>query len=173
MHSIRFKITSITVSAILISILLMFLATYLTVHEENDNSSVQRMNLIADDTKKSLEIYFESIEQSVEMTANIAVDSLDSIILVENGITPSAASSLARTDEQQSRIDAHLSSHIKKTEETLASIATRTHGVVSFYYYILPASSALESASPAMKSRHSLSSAISMPTTRSTLPGIS
>ena len=138
MHSIRFKITSITVSAILISILLMFLATYLTVHEENDNSSVQRMNLIADDTKKSLEIYFESIEQSVEMTANIAVDSLDSIILVENGITPSAASSLARTDEQQSRIDAHLSSHIKKTEETLASIATRTHGVVSFYYYILP-----------------------------------
>ncbi|MBP5292413.1 MAG: EAL domain-containing protein [Lachnospiraceae bacterium] len=138
MHSIRFKITTITVSAILISILLVFLATYLTIHDENDISSVQRMNLIADDAKKTLEIYFEGIEQSVEMAVNIAVDSLDSTVLVENGILTSPDNHMSRTAQQQELINAHIAAHTKKVEDALSSVATRAHGVVSFYYYIIP-----------------------------------
>ena len=144
MHSIRFKITSITVTAILISIALVFAATYLTIHRENDISSVQKMNLIAEDSKKTLEVYFKGVEDSAEMAVNIAVDSLDSVTLVENGLGSSQGASVEPSADMQDRIDAHIAAHVAKVEEALTSVASRTHGVVSFYYCILPEVSTAE-----------------------------
>ena len=84
MRSIRIQITIITILAILTSILSVFAASFLNIKSETDQNSVGMMNLIDQDTQKSLEKYFESIEQSVEMAANIASDSLDEIALVED-----------------------------------------------------------------------------------------
>ena len=83
MRSIRTTITAITILAILTSILSVFVASFLIIQNETDRNSVSMMNLIDHDTQKSLEKYFESIEQSVEMAANVASDSLDSVILLE------------------------------------------------------------------------------------------
>ena len=85
MHSIRVRITAITIIAILTSILAVFVASFLIIRSETDQNSVGMMNLIDEDTQKSLEKYFESIEQSVEIAANIAVEDLDSVLLVECG----------------------------------------------------------------------------------------
>ena len=81
MRSIRVKVTVITVVAILISILAVFLASFFTIQEENERSSRGFMNLLAQNTQASVEEYLQSIEQSVEIVANVAYDTLDSVTL--------------------------------------------------------------------------------------------
>ena len=60
MHSIRGKITVITIVMILTCILSVFLASFLIIQSETDQNSVGMMNLINQDTGKSLEKYFEN-----------------------------------------------------------------------------------------------------------------
>ena len=55
MHSIRTKITAITIVEILVAILLVSLVSFSIVQAENDRQSVEMMSLVARDTRKSLE----------------------------------------------------------------------------------------------------------------------
>jgi hypothetical protein len=103
MHSIRVKITLITVAAILTTILGVFAACYTTVQAETDRRSVEMMNLIGSAEQEKLEKYFIGVEQSVEMASKIAGDTLDSVFLVENGV--SVIGQNGRTAEQQARWD--------------------------------------------------------------------
>ena len=74
MRSIRTMITVMTIVVILTSILSVFTASYIIIQSETDKNSVRMMNLIDQDTQKSLDKYFGSIEQAVEIAANIAID---------------------------------------------------------------------------------------------------
>lgn len=138
MHSIRVKITAITIAAILTTILSVFAACYSTVRVENDQSTVKMMNLIGDDTNKSLERYFDSIEQSVEMAANIAGDRLDGILLVECGVAGAGSASGVRTKEQVERLDEYLADYSRSIQEAFASVASHTSGVITYYYCFSP-----------------------------------
>jgi hypothetical protein len=53
MHSIRVRITAITIVAILTSILFVFAASFQILRSETDQNSVRMMNLIGEDTRKS------------------------------------------------------------------------------------------------------------------------
>ena len=55
MHSIRFKITSITVAVILAILLTIFSVCYYSVKEESDRQSVEMMRLIGKDTQDEKE----------------------------------------------------------------------------------------------------------------------
>ena len=138
MHSIRAKITAITIVAILTSIVALFAASYTTVQEETDQNSVSLMNLIGHNTQKSLEKYFESIEQSVELTANIAIDSLDSVLLVECGAVRTDAGPISQTDEQREKLDEYLAAYCGRIQEFFSGVASYTHGVAGYYYCINP-----------------------------------
>ena len=144
MYSIRVKITAIMVAAILVSILCVFGAYTLTIRAENDRSSVKMMNLIAQSTRKSLGKYFESIEQSIEMTANIASDALDSVVLAECGAAGADTGLAARTPEQIRELDEYLADYCAGIRDAFASVASHTNGVVSYYYCINPEISAEE-----------------------------
>jgi len=144
MYSIRVKITAIMVAAILVSILCVFGAYTLTIRAENDRSSVEMMNLIAQSTRKSLGKYFESIEQSIEMTANIASDALDSVVLAECGAAGADTGLAARTPEQIRELDEYLADYCAGIRDAFASVASHTYGVVSYYYCINPEISAEE-----------------------------
>ena len=138
MHSIRVRITAITIAAILTSIAVVFLACNSTIQKENDQQSVENMNLLCQNTRQSLEKYLDSISQSVEMAANIADDTLDSVVLAECGLSGSGEGTAGLTEEQTSRIDAYMEEYSKKTQEVFQSIAAHTHGVVTYYYCINP-----------------------------------
>ena len=138
MRSIRVKITAITIVAILTSILSVFAASFLIIQSETDQNSVGMMNLIDQDTQKSLEKYFESIEQSVEITANIAIDSLDSVFLVECGVVRTEAEENERTPEQIAALDAYLDDYCDKVQEYFSGVAGYTHGVMDYYFFISP-----------------------------------
>ena len=134
MHSIRIKITAITIAAILTSILAVFFASNLTIRADSDRSSVEIMNLIGQNTQKTLEKNLESIKQSVEMAANIAGDALDSVMLVKCGVTGATS----RTPEQVQTLDAYLADYSERVQGAFASVAAHTHGCISYYYCICP-----------------------------------
>ena len=138
MRSIRIKITAITVAAILISVLSVLGAAFFTLQAENDRKTASEMNLINENLKQSLDSYFTGIEQSVEMAAHIACDTLDSAALVEGGVAGKYASENPRTPEQEEILDAYLTEHCARVQEAFSSVASRTHGVVTYYYCLSP-----------------------------------
>ena len=138
MHSIRSNITIITVLVILTSVLSVFVASYVIIQRETDQNSVQMMNLINENTDKALEKYFASIEQSAEITANIAVEDLDSAILVNCGVVKSGTSESIQTAEQIKVLDAYLKSYCDKIQGLFAGVADNTQGINSYYYCISP-----------------------------------
>ena len=134
MRSIRTKITAIAIAAILISVLTVMSAYYSMFQAEGSRQAAETMNLQARNAQKALEKYIESIEQSVEMAANLASDTLDSVILVENNVAGPHADPAVRTQEQTAQIDVYLTAHCAEIQEAFSSVATRTHGVVTYYY---------------------------------------
>lgn len=137
-NSIRFKITAITVTAILFAILAVFGASYYSIHTETDRRSVEIMRLIGENTRDTLDEYFASIEQSVSLAANMAVDSLDSVVLVECGAAGSYAREQTRSPEQTERLDAYLAEHCAYVLKAFESSAGHTNGVITYYYCINP-----------------------------------
>ena len=138
MHSIRFKIAAVTVGAILTAILCVLIVSFGTVQAENDRKSVETMRLLAQDTKKTLENDSESIEQSVGMIANIASDSLDSAMLVRGGVVGPVAQQAGRSPEQEAQLDAYLADYCADLQETCATVAGHTQGIITYYYCINP-----------------------------------
>ena len=144
MNSIRFKITAITVAAILVAILSIFAASYSPVQSETDRRSVEMMRLIGENTKDALDEYFVNVEHAVNVAANMAVDSLDSVVLVECGAAGSYAKQQVRTPEQTARLDAYMTEHCEKVLRTIESAASHTNGIVTYYYCINPEISVTE-----------------------------
>lgn len=143
-NSLRFKITAISVAAVFIAIFSIFIASFPMIQAETDRRSVEVMRLIGESTRSTLDEYFESIEQSVSLGANMAVDSLDSVVLVECGAAGSHAAPGERTPAQQARLDAYISAHCEHVLKTIESAATHTNGIITYYYCINPEISARE-----------------------------
>lgn len=138
MHSIRSTITMITVLVILTSVLSVFGASYYIIQRETDQNSVRMMNLINEDTDKALEKYFGSIEQSAEIIANIAVEDLDSVVLVNCGAVKTASNDKSQTPEQIGELDDYLETYCGRLQEIFSGIADNTQGVFSYYYCLSP-----------------------------------
>ncbi len=136
--SIRFKITLIAVLAILTAIICIFAASYPSIQSESDRRSVEIMNLIGEDTKNKLDEYLAGIEESVSLVANLAIDSLDSVALVEYGAAGSYAALNGRTQEQTDQLDRYISDHCDRIRESIESVAIHTNGAVAYYYCINP-----------------------------------
>jgi diguanylate cyclase (GGDEF)-like protein len=138
MRSIRSTITLITVLVILTSIIAVSGANHLILRNETDNSSVDTMNLINEGTKRILENYFTSIQQSSEIVANIAIDDLDSVLLVECGAVKAGTVETIQTPEQVSALNNYLKEYCNGIERIFSGVADNTRGVISYYYCISP-----------------------------------
>ena len=138
MNSIRFKITAIALAAVLVAMLAVFAASYPSIQAETERSSVEMMRLIGENTKSTLDEYFVSVEQAVNLAANMAVDSLDSVTLVECGAAGTYARQNERTQEQTERLDAYIAGHCEKVLRTFESAASHTNGIITYYYCINP-----------------------------------
>ena len=138
MRSIRVTITAITIVAILTSILSVFVVSSRIIQNETDRDSVGTMNLISQDTRKSLEKYFENIEQSVEIAANIAIEDLDSVFLLECGAIRRDKETSVQTAEQAAALDAYLEDYCLRIQQFFSGVADYTQGVTAYYYCISP-----------------------------------
>ena len=138
MHSIRTTITAIAIVLILTSILSVFAASYVIIVNETDQNSVRMMNLIDQDTQKTLEKYVDGIAQSVEVAANIAIEDLDSVFLVECGVIRTGEEEEKQTPEQTAALNSYLSDYCDEIRKFFSGVADYTQGVNSYYYCIDP-----------------------------------
>ena len=138
MRSIRSTITLITVLVILISILAVSGASHVIIRNETDNNSVATMNLIDDGTARLLENYFEGIQQKTEIVANVAIDNLDSVLLVEWGAVKYGTEEIRQTPEQIKELDDYLGKYCEDIQDIFYSVADNTKGLISYYYCIDP-----------------------------------
>ena len=142
-HSIRTKITALTMAAILVCILSVGGISILSIKSEGDQASAERLDLICDDRCRSIDKYLDSIEQSVDTISRYAGEALDSIELMEGGAVGAdgyggSAAVRARDPERQARLDDYLRSYSSLIEGLFHSVANHTHGVLTYYYRIAP-----------------------------------
>ncbi len=128
MHSIRVKITAVTIAAILTSIFALGGIGILTIGMESDQTSVEKMRLLTENTGQQLDAYLGSVEQSVEMAVHMADDSLKNLDMFLLGSV--------HTPEEQEKLDKGIAEHCAAVEHAFSSIANHTNGVVTYYYCI-------------------------------------
>ena len=125
MHSIRLKITALTLAAILASIVVLGGLGLMTIGIQSDRSSAAEMQMIADLTAREMDGYLNSLQQSVEMAVNIAEDSLE-------GLDPAALLKSNRTAAELDALDAAMSEHCGHVEHAFTAIAENTSGIVTY-----------------------------------------
>ena len=128
MHSIRVKITAVTIAAILTSIFALGGIGILTIGVESEQASVEKMRLLTENTEYHLDAYLDSVEQSVEMAVHMADDSLKNLDLFLLGSV--------NTPEQKEALDKAISEHCAEVEHAFTSVANYTSGIVTYYYCI-------------------------------------
>ncbi len=142
MHSIRTRITLIMLSAMLISILSFGIIGIYFIREESRQMSARNLHLVCENRKDSLNEYLSSIQQSVSMISRYAIDSIDSVALLEGGVLGASGHSLeelpGRSDAQKRSLDTYLDSHLELIENAFKSIANHTNGLSSCYYRMNP-----------------------------------
>lgn len=136
MHSIRFKAIAITIAAVLTAVLSVSLASFFIIQGEIDQRSVEMMNLIAENARKSIEKYTDGIQQSLELTSNLATDTLDGVQLAQGGVIGVNSAEAGRTPEQIDQLDAYLADYTKRIEDAFATVASHTSGAITYYYCI-------------------------------------
>ena len=143
LHSIRTKITFLTLSAILISVLSIGGISIYSIKREGDRESMEKLTLICNNCQKTLNEYLDSIEQSVDMVSRYAGEELSSVELMAGGVVGASGfgdSGLwqRRDASQRQQLDRYLIIHTEKVETVLRSVANHTNGTLTYYYRINP-----------------------------------
>ncbi len=142
MHSIQTKITTLTLAAVLVSVLPVSIASIVLIKREGERSSAEEMRLLCDNCRYSIDEYLTGIERSVDLASHYALQELDGVELLRGGVIGAdgqwEAAPPERDTERQSRLDEYLARHTADVAGVFRSMANRTDGVVSFYYRINP-----------------------------------
>ena len=114
MHSIRTKITAMTVGVIVAAMVIAALLGVSAIKQVGTREAEQSLLLLCETGQKNLNRYFESAEQSVDMTAAFVRSDLDGLD------------------------DDALQAHLDRTCEMFRQLAYKTNGVLTYYYRIDP-----------------------------------
>ena len=118
MHSIRTRITLMTVSAIVITMAVATVFGVIAINNIGSRSANRMLYLLCETGEKNLDHYFESVEQSVEMVSAYVESDLDGLDA------------------------ARLQAHLDRVSEIFEKLTYKTNGVLTYYYRIDPAVSA-------------------------------
>ena len=114
MHSIRTKITAMTVCAVII---VMSVATAFGISAMKNiggRSANEMLMLLCETGQKNLNHYFESVEQSVQMVSVYVESDLDGLD------------------------DAELQAHLDRVDKIFEKLTYKTYGMLTYYYRIDP-----------------------------------
>ena len=121
MHSIRTKITILTVSAILICSILIGTLSAFTVKTREEQNAQRLLNTICASKLDKINSYLNIIENSVDSISRFVYSSFDTVVLSDAnaiGATGSGRSlrKRTRTAAQQEALDAYLQKHLAVTQ---------------------------------------------------------
>lgn len=113
--SIRQKITLLTACAVFVTVLVTAVLGTVAIREIGNSRSEQLLQLLCQTGQKNLNSYFTSVEQSVEMVSSFVGEDLRSLEPEE------------------------LAAHVNRTRSIFAKTASKTNGILTYYYRIDPA----------------------------------
>ena len=114
MHSIKTKITLMTVTVIVIAMVVAAAFGVVAIRNIGFANSNQSLLLLCEVGEKNLDSYFESVEQSVKMVSAYVQSDLDGL-----------------EDDQ-------LQDHLDRVSDIFKKLSTNTNGVLTYYYRIDP-----------------------------------
>ena len=143
MHSIRTKITVLTVSAILICSILIGALSAITVKTREEMNAKRLLNTICESKLDKINNYLHNTETSVETVSRYVYGSFDVTPLSDANVIGATGSGRSlrkrpRTAAQQESLDNYLREHLAETEEVCKTIAENNSGILSYYYRINP-----------------------------------
>ena len=117
MHSLRTRITLMTVLVTAIAVTLVTLASVLSFRSSKHRESEQMLLLLCETGQRNLDYYFNSIQKSVGKVAAFAEENL---VGLEDGV---------------------LERQVNRTAKYFEEMANKTNGVLTYYYRIDPETS--------------------------------
>ena len=114
MRSIQSKTTLLTIAGILVAIIVATIISAISVRNIGIDSAKQNLQLLCEAGEKSLDYYFESVEQSVETVSTYIKSDLLTIS------------------------DGELDQHMTRAKNVFNTSANQTNGVMTYYYRIDP-----------------------------------
>ena len=114
MRSIQSKTTLLTIAGILVAIIVATIISAISVRNIGIDSAKQNLQLLCEAGEKSLDYYFESVEQSVETVSTYIKSDLLTIS------------------------DSELDQHMARAKNVFNTSANQTNGVMTYYYRIDP-----------------------------------
>ena len=114
MHSLRTKITAVTVGAIILVMVFATVFGVLAIKDVGTKSADQMLLLLCETGEKNLDHYFDSVAQSVDMVSAYVESDMDGLD------------------------DKHLQAHLDRVSEMFEKLTYRTSGVLTYYYRIDP-----------------------------------
>lgn len=110
MHSIRTKFTWLTVCEIIIVIIITGVLSTAAIGNLGNKDADQILFLLCEEGQKSLDAYFKSVEQSVEIVSSYAEEDLKNTELSD------------------------LEAHMGRVEDIFEKTANNTNGILTYYY---------------------------------------
>ena len=114
MRSIQSKTTFLTMAGIIVAIVVATIISAISVRNIGIDSAKQNLQLLCEAGEKSLDYYFESVEQSVETVSTYIKSDL---LTISNS---------------------QLSEHMNRAKSVFNTAANKTNGVMTYYYRIDP-----------------------------------
>ena len=143
MHSIRTKITVLTVSAILICSVLIGTLSAITVKSREEMNAERLLNTICDSKRDKINSYLHNTETSVETVSRYVYGSFNVTALSDANVIGATGSGRSlrkrtRTEAQQKELDRYLQEHLADAETVCKTIAENNSAILSYYYRINP-----------------------------------
>ena len=114
MHSLRTKITVITMAIVMVAVIMISLVCVYFIRKTEHRRSDQIMLLLCETGERNLDYYFNSIQKSVNNLSSYVENDIDGLD------------------------DENFSMHIERVKNFFAETATKTNGVFTYYYRIDP-----------------------------------
>ena len=119
MHSLRTKIITLSVCITVIAVAVVSLMSVLFIKRTEHGKSNQLLLLLCETGERNLDYYFNSVEKSVKDMKTEIIGDIISIKSKDN--------------------DEELKRHVERMQEKFDRIASKTNGVLTYYYRIDPA----------------------------------
>lgn len=115
MHSLRTKITAMTICAIIVTMIVAAAFGVVAIRRLGMSDSEQMLRLLCEAGEKNLDDLFENLEQNVRIVSSYVESDLDGL-----------------SDEE-------LQKHLERVSDIFKRILVNTNGIVTYYYRIDPA----------------------------------
>lgn len=115
MHSLRTKITAMTIGAIIITMIIAAAFGVVAIQRLGMSDAEQMLRLLCEAGEKNLDDMFENLEKNVQIVSSYVESDLDGVSDVE------------------------LQKHLDRVSDVFKRILVKTNGIVTYYYRIDPA----------------------------------